>query len=155
MTIELIDQCSEEVFEAVNHLIGQLSTSAKPLEYEATEALIDQPNVHLFVYRAETEEEAAPEVDTTLPAPIQGMLSLVVFEIPTGTRAWIEDVVVEESARGTGAGRALVEAAVAYAQELGAKSVDLTSRPSREAANRLYQRCGFQARETNVYRYQG
>lgn len=91
----------------------------------------------------------------TLPDSDQivGMLSLATFTIPTGMRAWIEDVVVDEAARGHGAGAALVEAACAYASELGAKSIDLTSRPSREAANRLYQRCGFALRETNVYRY--
>ena len=72
---------------------------------------------------------------------------------PTGLRAWIEDVVVDEAARGQGAGSQLVEAAVTHAVYLGARTVDLTSRPSREAANRLYQRSGFSLRETNVYRY--
>ena len=81
------------------------------------------------------------------------MLSLATFKIPTGLRAWIEDVVVDEAARGQGAGQALVEAAVAHAKELGCRTVDLTSRPSREAANRLYKRCGFKLRETNVYRF--
>ena len=83
------------------------------------------------------------------------MLTLATFVIPTGKRAWIEDVVVDSAARGQGAGRALVEAAIAHAKQIGAKSVDLTSRPSREAANRLYVRSGFTARQTNVYRYGG
>ena len=73
-------------------------------------------------------------------------------QIPTGVRAWIEDVVVDEAARGQGAGQSLVVAAIEHAQKIGARTVDLTSRPSREAANRLYQRAGFQLRETNVYR---
>ena len=81
------------------------------------------------------------------------MLSLVIFQIPTGWRAWIEDVVVDENARGHGAGRALVDAATELAQQRGVKSVDLTSRPSRAAANRLYQHAGFATRATNVYRY--
>jgi ribosomal protein S18 acetylase RimI-like enzyme len=68
-------------------------------------------------------------------------------------RAWIEDVVVDESARGRGVGDLLNRAALDRARELGAKTVDLTSRPSREAANRLYQRIGFVARDTNVYRF--
>ena len=76
----------------------------------------------------------------------------MVFPIPTGTRAWIEDVVVDEAARGSGMGAALNQAALDHARLRGAKTVDLTSRPSREAANRLYQRLGFEPRETNVYR---
>ena len=77
----------------------------------------------------------------------------MLFRIPTGVRAWIEDVVVDETARGAGVGAALNEFALEHARQAGAKTVDLTSRPSREAANRLYQRLGFVERETNVYRY--
>jgi len=82
-----------------------------------------------------------------------GSLTLALFRIPTGVRAWIEDVVVDETVRGQGIGEALNGEALRIAKENGAGSVDLTSRPSREAANRLYQRLGFQTRETNVYRY--
>jgi ribosomal protein S18 acetylase RimI-like enzyme len=84
---------------------------------------------------------------------IVGTLTLVVFPIPTGTRALIEDVVVDETARGRGVGEALTHAAIDRARAAGARTVDLTSRPSREAANRLYQRLGFEQRETNVYRF--
>jgi ribosomal protein S18 acetylase RimI-like enzyme len=84
---------------------------------------------------------------------IVGLLTLAVFRIPTAVRAWIEDVVVDSSARGHGVGEALNTAAIAEAKRRGAKTVDLTSRPSREAANRLYQRIGFVARDTNVYRF--
>jgi ribosomal protein S18 acetylase RimI-like enzyme len=84
---------------------------------------------------------------------IVGSLTLALFRVPTGVRAWIEDVVVDESARGAGAGEALTLAAVERAEAEGARSVDLTSRPSREAANRLYRRLGFEARSTNVYRF--
>jgi ribosomal protein S18 acetylase RimI-like enzyme len=82
-----------------------------------------------------------------------GSLTLATFRIPTGVRAWIEDVVVDSSARGHGVGEALNIAAIEEARARGAITVELTSRPSREAANRLYQRLGFVARETNVYRY--
>ena len=78
----------------------------------------------------------------------------MLFRIPTGLRAWIEDVVVDEAARGLGVAKDLNQHALALAAERGARSVDLTSRPSREAANRLYQRLGFVPRETNVYRYE-
>ena len=81
-------------------------------------------------------------------------MTLVLFPIPTGTRAWIEDVVVDESARGRGVGEALNRRAMKIALERGAQTIDLTSRPAREAANRLYQRLGFAARETNIYRYE-
>jgi ribosomal protein S18 acetylase RimI-like enzyme len=84
---------------------------------------------------------------------IEGMLTLIVFRIPTGVRAWIEDVVVDETVRGRGVGEGLSQEAVRRAVELGARTVELTSRPSREAANRLYQRLGFALRDSNVYRY--
>jgi ribosomal protein S18 acetylase RimI-like enzyme len=82
------------------------------------------------------------------------MLTLAVFRIPTGVRAWIEDVVVDQSARGQGVGEALSRRALDLAAAAGARTVELTSRPSRQAANHLYQRLGFQPRDTNVYRYQ-
>jgi ribosomal protein S18 acetylase RimI-like enzyme len=84
---------------------------------------------------------------------IAGALTLATFRIPTGVRAWIEDVVVDSGARGHGVGEALNMAAIAEARSRGAITVELTSRPSREAANRLYQRIGFVQRETNIYRY--
>ena len=86
---------------------------------------------------------------------IVGSLTLVLFRIPTGVRAWIEDVVVDESTRGRGVGEALSREALRRAAAAGARTVDLTSRPSREAANRLYRRLGFEVRETNVYRWAG
>jgi ribosomal protein S18 acetylase RimI-like enzyme len=82
-----------------------------------------------------------------------GSLTLAMFRIPTGVRAWIEDVVVDESARGRGVGEALTQEALGRARAAGARTVELTSRPSREAANRLYLRLGFEVRDTNVYRF--
>jgi ribosomal protein S18 acetylase RimI-like enzyme len=79
-------------------------------------------------------------------------LTLVTFPIPTGLRAWIEDVVVDGEARGRGAGAALTTEAVRIARAAGARTVDLTSRPSRAAANRLYERLGFQVRDSKVFR---
>ncbi len=86
---------------------------------------------------------------------IVGALTLVMFPIPTGLRAWIEDVVVDETVRGHGVGAALTQEAVRLARADGARTVDLTSRPSREAANRLYERLGFQLRDSKVYRFAG
>ena len=144
MATELLTETTDEVVALMQELIPQLSRSSKPLTAEQTAEFIAQDGVYLFGFRSESEENKGK---------LLGMLSLATFKIPTGLRAWIEDVVVDEAARGQGAGQALVEAAVAHAKELGCRTVDLTSRPSREAANRLYKRCGFKLRETNVYRF--
>ena len=141
MIIDKITAADDELAAAMELLIPQLSRSTPPPSLQQVAEMLDQDSLTLFAYR-----QAAGE-------PIQGLLSLVTFTIPTGVRAWIEDVVIDDAARGAGAGRALVEAAVTAAAEMGARTVDLTSRPSREAANRLYQRCGFVLRDTNVYRF--
>lgn len=140
MRIEVLSSSSAELSEAMERLIPQLSRSAQPLDAEGLERMMSQDCLHLLVARGEVRDQ------------IVGMLSLIVFEIPTGVRAWVEDVVTDEAVRGQGVGQALVEAAIERAQELGARTVDLTSRPTREAANRLYRRTGFVQRETNVYR---
>ena len=145
MTVELITAATPEIHEAMGRLIPQLSRSAAPMSEADVQRFLSQDSVHLFAFRPD-------EADAQGNRPILGMLSLVTFEIPTGVRAWIEDVAVDEAARGHGAGFALVGAALEHAKNVGARTVDLTSRPSREAANRLYQRAGFQLRETNVYR---
>ena len=82
-----------------------------------------------------------------------GSLTLTTVTIPTGTRAWIDDVVVSEKVRGMGVGSRLIQHALGLAEALGARTVDLTSRPSRSAANALYKKIGFELRETNVYCY--
>lgn len=142
MSVELVTASSPEVVAAMGRLIPQLSRTAPALTPEQTADLIAQPGLDLFIFRSDTAEGA-----------VLGMLSLATFTIPTGLRAWIEDVVVDSAARGQGAGAALVNAAVHHAHTLGARTVDLTSRPTRESANRLYRRCGFELRETNVYRF--
>jgi ribosomal protein S18 acetylase RimI-like enzyme len=130
---------TDELVEAFARLVPQLSSSAPPPDGAKLQEMLDAPCTTVFEAR--------------LDGVLVGTLTLVVFRIPTGLRAWIEDVVVDGAAEGQGAGTALTRAAVAKAGELGAKTVDLTSRPSREAANRLYQRLGFERRETNMYRY--
>ena len=132
-------EVTDDVVEAFNRLIPQLSSSNPPPTREFLTRIVDSEASILLV---------AVEDDVIL-----GSLTLVVFLIPTSIRAWIEDVVVDEAGRGKGVGAALNEEALSRAAALGATTVDLTSRPSREAANRLYQRLGFEARETNVYRY--
>ena len=129
-----------EVVAAFERLIPQLSRSNPPPSRAELERIVSSDASILLAARVSGSDE------------IVGSLTLVVFPIPTAVRAWIEDVVVDESARGRGVGEALNRAALDRARAAGAKTVDLTSRPSREAANRLYQRIGFAPRETNVYR---
>ena len=129
-----------ELVDAIARLLPQLSSSAPaPTGAEIGEIVVS-PATTLFVAR-------------TADGSIVGTLTLVLFRIPSGVRAWIEDVIVGEEARGQGCGEALNRAALDAARAAGARTVELTSRPSREAANRLYQRIGFTRRETNVYRY--
>jgi ribosomal protein S18 acetylase RimI-like enzyme len=131
-------QATSELVEGLNRLVPQLSSSAEPLRLSDVEWMVGSDVVTLYVARHEGR--------------IVGTLTLAVFAIPTGRRAWIEDVVVDEAARGLGVGEQLTMAAVDEARRCGVRSVDLTSRPTREAANALYQKLGFALRETNVYR---
>lgn len=128
---------TDELVDAFAELIPQLSSSSPPPTREALANIVADPNTHLFV--AERDGD------------IVGSLTLIMFRSPTGVRARIEDVVVSHSARGLGLGRHLTEAAIEHARTTGAKAIGLTSRPSREAANGLYQSMGFERRETNVY----
>lgn len=132
---------TDELVAGVGWLVGQLSRSAAPPTAEELAEILASPASTFLVARS--------------PAgAMVGMLTLATFRIPTGVRAWIEDVVVDEAARGQGVGEALCRRALEVAAAAGAKTVELTSRPSRDAANRLYRRLGFQPRATNVYRYE-
>lgn len=138
-TIERASRVTDEIVEAFGSLIPQLSSSNPAPTREQLESIVESPACVLFLARVEGR--------------IVGSLTLATFPIPTGVRAWIEDVVVDGGARGHGVGEALNRAAIDEARARGAITVELTSRPSREAANRLYRRLGFVQRETNVYRY--
>jgi len=140
MQISEVKQVNDEIVEAFNRLIPQLSTTNLPPTREELEEIVAAGTSHLLIARDDTGR-------------IVGGLTVVIFRIPTGLRTRIEDVVVESSARGQGIGEALSRAGIEMARSLGADSVDLTSHPSRIAANRLYQRLGFTIRHTNVYRY--
>lgn len=136
--INEITEASDEILSEINRLLPQLSKSASPLSLESLDILAKSESTNLYL---------AKEGDK-----VWGMLSLVVFSIPTGTKAWVEDVVVDSTARGKGLGKALMNHAFEQALEKGAKCIDLTSRPIRESANKLYQSLGYKTRETNVYR---
>ncbi len=131
---------AEELTAALVGLVPQLSRSNPPPPLEAVRAMLTHEAITQFVARGDD-------------GAIVGVATLAVFPIPTGQRAWIEDVIVDEACSGQGIGRLLTEAMLDHARHLGCVTVDLTSRPSREAANHLYRKVGFQPRETNVYRF--
>lgn len=141
--IEEVREATDRVLAAFERLVPQLSSSPPPGRHELAALVGSGTSTLLIATRPGTDGD--PEV--------VGTLTLVVYSIPTGVRAVIEDVVVDAAARGAGVGAALVRRALEIAGGRGARNVDLTSRPSREAANRLYLSLGFEARETNVYRY--
>jgi ribosomal protein S18 acetylase RimI-like enzyme len=138
--VTVVDRVSEELAAALGALVPQLSSSSPEPSTEQWRTIASAEATRLLV--AESADGRTV-----------GMLTLAVFAIPTGVRAWIEDVVVDEGVRGGGVGALLVRHALDLAFGAGARTVDLTSRPSREAANRLYQRLGFELRQTNVYRF--
>ncbi len=139
--IEQAAVVSDDLVAAVASLLAQLSATAAPPNAAQLGELVASPASRLLLARDEQ-------------GVLIGMLTLVLFPIPTGIRAWIEDVVVEERVRGRGVAAALTQEALRLAAAHGARTVDLTSRPGREAANRLYARLGFRRRDTNVYRYE-
>ena len=143
MTVSISEQVelTDDLREAFDRLVPQLSSSNPPPTDDELRHIIQSPASILLVARDDQSGR------------VLGSLTLVVFPIPTGMRAWIEDVVVDEAARGQGVGEALNRHALDRARAEGAKTVDLTSRPTREAANRLYLRLGFIPRETNIYRF--
>lgn len=130
-----------ELATALVVLVPQLSRSNPPPSLEAVQAMLAHETITQFVARDDA-------------GTIVGVATLAVFPLPTARRAWVEDVIVDEASSGHGIGRLLTEAMLDRARELGCATVDLTSRPSREAANHLYEKVGFQRRDTNVYRYQ-
>jgi ribosomal protein S18 acetylase RimI-like enzyme len=142
--VEIVEatEVTPELVEAFERLTPQLSSSNPPPSPDALAEIVASPASVLLLARVGGAD-----------GPIVGSLTLALFRIPTGLRAWIEDVVVDGEARGRGVGEALNRGALDRARQAGARTVDLTSRPSRQAANRLYQRIGFVERDTNVYRY--
>jgi len=140
LRVEEATVASDELVAAFKRLVPQLSSSASAPSRAELEEIVSSPATKLLLARDEDEG-------------VVGSLTLALFRIPTGLRAWIEDVVVDEAARGRGVGDALNRFALDRARAGGAKTVDLTSRPSREAANALYQKLGFELRNSNLYRF--
>lgn len=140
VSIRPVTEVTESLTDAYRVLIPQLSSSSNPPTGEALQRIIESDSAQILIAENENGE-------------ILGTMTLIIFQIPTGIRAWIEDVVVDSSARGKGIGKKLNLAALELAKQAGAKTVDLTSRPARQEANQLYRSIGFAERETNVYRF--
>ncbi|WJV55401.1 GNAT family N-acetyltransferase [Pectobacteriaceae bacterium CE90] len=140
MKIEVVTEATPTVTRLISQLVSQLSTTSATPTLDRIARIVESSATILLVARLED-------------GAYVGMLTLVLFEIPTGIRAMIEDVVVDVEHRGQGFAEMLTREALRLAQEAGARTVDLTSRPSREAANTLYQKLGFERRESNVYRF--
>jgi len=141
VTVHELTTADPDVLASLNRLLPQLSSSAAPVSPAELAEIVASDASRLLVAR---------DADGS----VLGAMTLVVFRIPTGVRAWIEDVVVDGDARGRGVGEALNRAAIDLAYELGSRTIDLTSRPTRVAANALYQKLGFVARDTNIYRHE-
>ena len=140
--VAVATEATDEVVAAFARLLPQLSSSAAAVDRNTLAQIISAPCNTLLLAR-----------DREQGGHIVGTLTLVIFRIPTALRAWIEDVVVDKGARGRGVGEALTAEALRIATARGARTIDLTSRRSREAAHRLYEKAGFSLRDTNVYRY--
>ena len=139
MKIYRLITVTEHVVKAMQALIVQLTSNCELPNREVLEHIVNSDSTLLFL--AEDNNE------------IIGTMTLVLNKIPTGDKVWIEDVVVDQAARGKGVGKALIEAAITYATENNIEKINLTSKPEKVAGNRLYQKMGFVQRETNVYRY--
>ena len=139
MKIREVTRFNIKTFNVISRLLSQLGVG-KSLTKEHFNAIIQSDSSHLFIAELSTEQ-------------IAGMLTIVTFNIPSGRKVLIEDVVVDEAQRGKGFGRELMLFAIDYAKSLGSESIELTSRPSRISANQLYQSLGFVIRETNYYKY--
>ena len=138
MLIEIATQVTDELLDAFARLLPQLKIATPRLTPDRVAGLLTSDSISLLTARA-------------LEGPILGLLTLIVYPTPSGVRARIEDVVVDESARGHGVASALIQSALTIAKQKGADGVSLTSNPRRTAANRLYQKLGFTHWETNVY----
>ena len=134
VSIRPVTEVTESLTDAYRVLIPQLSSSSNPPTGEALQRIIESDSAQILIAEDENGE-------------ILGTMTIIIFQIPTGIRAWIEDVVVDSSVRGKGIGKKLNLAALELAKQAGAKTVDLTSRPARQEANQLYRSIGFAERK--------
>ncbi len=139
MRIVRVSKYNAALLQALNRLLPQLSPALTLMTSAQLKQMLAQQDVYLLMA---VEENG-----------YCGMLTLVVCRYISGKRARIEDVVVDGAARGKGVATQLIASAIDQAKACGARTIDLTSRPSRTAANALYRKMGFSPLETNVYLY--
>ena len=140
MKIERVEIFSKKVFNAVLRLLPQLASDVTLPTENFFEDFLKSKNNFFFIAKHDDGE-------------IIGILTIGIYDIPSGTKVWIEDVVIDETERGKGYGKELVLFAICFAKSIGSKKIGLTSSPIRVAANKLYQKLGFVKSETNVYKY--
>lgn len=138
MVIEKIEQVENLDVTDINRLVGYLSSDCLNITKDYLESIVTKSDTSIFLARENGE--------------VLGTFSLVIYKIPTGIKASIEDVVVDLNARGKGVGEAMLRFAIDYASKMGVSKLDLTSKPERVAANNLYRKVGFRKRDTNIYR---
>lgn len=138
MHIEEVTANTTGLTDAINRFLCLLTSTGHPITESDLAALIASGNSHLFVAIDEQGSYA-------------GMITVGIYRSPTGKKAWIEDVVVDEAYRGRGVGKQLTQHAIAFARLQQVKLLSLTSNPARIAANQLYPNVGFLRKETNVY----
>ncbi|MDQ0708729.1 ribosomal protein S18 acetylase RimI-like enzyme [Arthrobacter woluwensis] len=136
--IAVVENLADDDLHQVKMLLAQLSTSAT-FDPGRVQSMVDAPGVDLFVARD--------------GGRIVGMATLVTFPLVTGWRGFVEDVVVSHQARGRGIARLLLSEITAESSRRRLRTLDLTSRPTRESALKLYESVGFRPRDTNVLRY--
>lgn len=125
--------------EALARLLPQLSGGLRAPSREALGRLLAQPCAALL---------AALDGER-----IVGVLTLVWYDVPSGRKGWVEDVVVDAGERGRGVGRRLVEKALELARSEGVQHLMLTSNPARRAAHALYRTCGFEEVGSTLFRF--
>lgn len=135
--IKQIKEVTPDIVSAFSRLMPQLAPHLKAPQMEDLSNIVNDKNKYIFI-------ASNPQ--------IVGTITLVIVKIPSGTRAWIEDVIVDQDARGQSIGEKMLQYVIDFAKKLNVASINLTSSPSRIAANKLYQKLGFNLRETNVYR---
>ena len=137
MNIIEVNEFKKEYFDAIQKFLGLLTSEPKSFTEANFKALLVSGSSHLFFLLDDNN--------------IAGMATVGIYKSPTGTKAWIEDVVMDEAYRGKGLGRMITQYAIDFAASQRADSLMLTSNPSRIAANNLYRTIGFEQKETNVY----
>ena len=143
---------SQDIYLFVCRLTNQLTNNSCTLSEESFRCILNSQNVHLFVIYDTNETQFNPLNESLEKGTLVGMLTAGIYQTPTGHKAWLEDIVVDDKYRGLGYGEKIVEYAINFIQNLNVDTITLTSNPSRVAANKLYKKMGFEQYETNVYR---